>query len=105
MAARFRAFFPLRLEKPSACPDTIYEMMKRCWANDPEDRPKMQELVDGLASYRGNDYVIIWKYAQNQNGNADKSKNRNQGEKVTSTEDQEEMNSASFIDREKSNFS
>lgn len=35
-----------RLEQPNKCPDRIYEIMKRCWMYDKENRPSFNELVD-----------------------------------------------------------
>jgi hypothetical protein len=35
-----------RLEKPDECPDEIYEMMKRCWSEDPEIRPTFKEILE-----------------------------------------------------------
>ena len=36
---------PLRmLEKPRACPDGLYEVMKSCWELEPQRRPSFQEL-------------------------------------------------------------
>jgi serine/threonine protein kinase len=33
-----------RLEKPTKCPDEIYELMLKCWNKNPQERPTFQEL-------------------------------------------------------------
>jgi len=33
-----------RLQQPECCPDDWYQLMLRCWAPDPTDRPKFSEL-------------------------------------------------------------
>merc|ERR1712100_254037 len=33
-----------RMQKPSNCPDNIYEIMMRCWLEDPNSRPSFGEL-------------------------------------------------------------
>lgn len=33
-----------RLEKPDACPDDVYEVIKTCWLDKPEDRPSFSDL-------------------------------------------------------------
>lgn len=30
--------------KPQKCPDNVYEVMLKCWAANPEDRPTFSEL-------------------------------------------------------------
>uniref|UniRef100_A0A3B3T0V7 non-specific protein-tyrosine kinase n=1 Tax=Paramormyrops kingsleyae TaxID=1676925 RepID=A0A3B3T0V7_9TELE len=35
----------VRLPKPEECPPTLYTLMCRCWAYDPQERPKFTELV------------------------------------------------------------
>ncbi|XP_031624419.1 tyrosine-protein kinase Btk29A isoform X1 [Contarinia nasturtii] len=37
------------LERPKACAKEIYEVMKKCWAHHPEDRPSFRNLKDQLA--------------------------------------------------------
>ena len=34
-----------KLEKPSDCPDEIYEIMLRCWQMDPLSRPTFENIV------------------------------------------------------------
>lgn len=35
--------------QPDTCPDDLYELMKRCWSKEPEDRPSFTELHNNLA--------------------------------------------------------
>ncbi|XP_063700983.1 activated Cdc42 kinase-like [Culicoides brevitarsis] len=37
-----------RLERPDYCPESYYNLMKRCWDHDPLKRPKFCEIVDVL---------------------------------------------------------
>ena len=33
-----------RLPKPTACPQSLYEVMLRCWEEDPHYRPSFEEI-------------------------------------------------------------
>lgn len=37
-----------RPDKPRLCPDEMYDLMKRTWAEEPEKRPTFQELLTRL---------------------------------------------------------
>eukprot|EP00051_Salpingoeca_urceolata_P028117 m.485084 g.485084 ORF g.485084 m.485084 type:complete len:705 (+) comp23652_c0_seq1:526-2640(+) len=37
-----------RLGQPAGCPDTVYAVMRRCWAYNPDDRPPFEELHRSL---------------------------------------------------------
>jgi len=39
-----------RLDKPPGCPVDIYEVMKSCWLEDPDDRPSFHDLAETLKS-------------------------------------------------------
>jgi len=39
-----------RLPRPAKCPNNIYKFMRRCWADDPQDRPTFAEIVKELKS-------------------------------------------------------
>jgi serine/threonine protein kinase len=39
-----------RLPKPDGCPDTVYDVMKRCWEASPQGRPTFTELRRLLAA-------------------------------------------------------
>ncbi|XP_041479444.1 uncharacterized protein LOC121427221 isoform X4 [Lytechinus variegatus] len=41
-----------RLERPEACPQKIYELMLRCWADEPERRMSFAELHEELPKAR-----------------------------------------------------
>ncbi|PRP85052.1 putative LRR receptor-like serine/threonine-protein kinase [Planoprotostelium fungivorum] len=38
----------LRLSQPPRCPDDIYEMMIKCWKDDPEERPYFPEIYQEM---------------------------------------------------------
>jgi len=38
------------LSKPDDCPDEIYNLMKKCWKKDPNERPNFFELQTTLAN-------------------------------------------------------
>ena len=40
-----------RLDKPGFCPDTIYNLWRRCWSYYPTDRPTFVEVVAEIESY------------------------------------------------------
>lgn len=33
-----------RLKKPKDCPDVIYELMKKCWDEEPKNRPNFETI-------------------------------------------------------------
>ena len=39
-----------RLNKPERCPNSVYEMMLRCWQEKTKDRPSMVEVYEALKS-------------------------------------------------------
>ena len=41
-----------RLEQPDCCPRAFYVIMNRCWAHEPEQRPRFSELLLQLSSAR-----------------------------------------------------
>ena len=50
-----------RLEKPQDCPDHYYELMLRCWQEDPSKRPtfgELKELLIALLEEETEDYYI-----------------------------------------------
>jgi tyrosine-protein kinase len=46
-----------RLKQPEACPDQIYELMRRCWRYDAEERPTFKELLHSFSL--DSDYMNI----------------------------------------------
>lgn len=71
-----------RMAKPDACPEEIYELMLRCWSEDPNARPTFAEVYSDLHSMlndqspdddddeskRDHDYVNLY---QNVDANSD----------------------------------
>ncbi|XP_055298116.1 proto-oncogene tyrosine-protein kinase ROS isoform X4 [Sitodiplosis mosellana] len=41
-----------RLDKPSNCPDDLYQLMLKCWSYRPEERPTFRYCLDVLQSLR-----------------------------------------------------
>lgn len=39
-----------RMEQPEACPDSVYEIMLKCWEEEPVNRISFQDLVVFFAS-------------------------------------------------------
>ncbi|KAJ8048433.1 Myoblast growth factor receptor egl-15 [Holothuria leucospilota] len=37
-----------RMEQPAHCPDYVYEIMQRCWQEEPSERIKFQEIVEKM---------------------------------------------------------
>lgn len=40
-----------RIAQPINCPDELFAVMACCWALDPEERPKFQQLVQCLTEF------------------------------------------------------
>lgn len=47
----------LRLPKPENCPDTVLEMLAKCWEGNPLSRPTFMELVGDVSEIRGDSHV------------------------------------------------
>jgi serine/threonine protein kinase len=37
-----------RMNKPELCPDSVYQIMTKCWAENPKERPTMNEIVEEI---------------------------------------------------------
>lgn len=46
-----RIYNGYRMEKPQYAPNSIYEIMKQCWAHEPSDRPTFSQLSDSLGEF------------------------------------------------------
>ncbi|XP_014675994.1 PREDICTED: hepatocyte growth factor receptor-like [Priapulus caudatus] len=40
-----------RMPQPSYCPKPLHELMQRCWATAPNERPQFQHIVDEIRSF------------------------------------------------------
>jgi serine/threonine protein kinase len=40
-----------RLPKPENCPQQLYDIMLKCWRNDPDDRPSFHEVLTDLIAF------------------------------------------------------
>uniref|UniRef100_A0A914DBG1 Protein kinase domain-containing protein n=1 Tax=Acrobeloides nanus TaxID=290746 RepID=A0A914DBG1_9BILA len=69
-----------RLERPSFCPENIYNLMASCWFYDPNERPSFEQLREELRAIleAGKDYGyieliknygIIYQHLHKQNNN------------------------------------
>lgn len=50
------------LERPSECPQVLYEIMEKCWMWRPIDRPLFTDIVHRLESCVGQDFCLISFY-------------------------------------------
>jgi len=48
-----------RMEIPQNCPAFLDEIITKCWAQDPADRPGFSEIIDTLKRFQGNVSFII----------------------------------------------
>lgn len=46
-----------RLQRPENCSEHLYELMKHCWAENPEDRPCFADIVSKLEPANQRIYV------------------------------------------------
>ena len=61
-----------RMEKPDDCPDEFYDLMIKCWSQDPDDRPPFAKLFALIADIIGDftDAVSFFRrFLCNQNFN------------------------------------
>lgn len=56
----------LRPTIPGNCPDELRELMTKCWAHSPEDRPTFKEIREML--WRSKLYHTIWKTHSDPDG-------------------------------------
>ncbi len=54
----------VRLEKPRDCPNEVYDLMLKCWAEKPKERPKFTGtskcfIVDNVNRYTCNAHHVI----------------------------------------------
>ena len=43
-----------RLDRPTGCSESLYQMMLKCWSVDPEDRPSFESIKIQLESLNAN---------------------------------------------------
>ncbi|XP_018571455.1 insulin-like peptide receptor isoform X2 [Anoplophora glabripennis] len=48
-----------KLERPSECPDLLYEIMDACWCWRPNDRPTFIDIVERLEDHVGQDFKLV----------------------------------------------
>ena len=49
-----------RLESPENCPPEVYEIMKTCWYERPEERPTFKELLEELKALPPSDDHVCY---------------------------------------------
>jgi len=42
-----------RMGKPSDCPEAVYDIMRRCWEDKPENRPTFQQVAESMKRVSG----------------------------------------------------
>ena len=57
-----------KLEKPPHCDRYLYDIMLRCWANNPDDRPEFALLVEDLHQLlmQDTDYIDLKRFPENK---------------------------------------
>lgn len=50
-----------RLERPETCTDQVYELMQKCWRENPDDRPTFADIAKQLDASNGKIYVDFSK--------------------------------------------
>lgn len=51
-----------RMDKPNDCPADVYEIMKKCWEEEPEKRPtfaQIIEMIEQVLSGKPNTMVVV----------------------------------------------
>ncbi|XP_078362132.1 uncharacterized protein LOC144646418 [Oculina patagonica] len=48
-----------RMEKPDTCSEEFYQLMTRCWADDPDERPTFTELCQDLEDWMQRDVPYL----------------------------------------------
>ena len=61
-----------RLPKPELCPESVYELLLKCWSAKRKDRPSFMEILLDL------DSILNGLAKQTQNTKNDKNKNKNE---------------------------
>ena len=41
-----------RLDKPDSCPDEMYELLRSCWRDNPDERPSFHDIHEQLKEFR-----------------------------------------------------
>jgi serine/threonine protein kinase len=48
-----------KLNRPTHCPDLLYEVMSACWSWRPNDRPTFSDVVHRLVDHVGEDFRVV----------------------------------------------
>ncbi|VIO91502.1 Uncharacterized protein BM_BM7313 [Brugia malayi] len=86
-----------RLKKPEGCPDVMFQIMGKCWEQNPDNRYSMSEVVKQIED------IIEHAYSEESETHSRLISDTHSAEKISSKDDADDLNepSRSFISQTK----